>query len=433
MPAADPPSVGESSPVAKPSSIAQEEGQVERCPNCGAPSGGAYCATCGQKDQPLRQPVHRFVSDAVKEYFGIDGRLWRSLGLLLFRPGRLTREYFEGRRARYLRPLRLYLTATLTFFFLLTVLDPAGRVEQALSSQIAEADTTVAVADRLAEIEADLAEYPAALARQEALVDSLEVLQDSIVRAFRADSAAGLIDSLDVEDREEEVEDALDDYDDEVGDLERMRTSSSREREVALLEWQRRQLMGLPPDSTINPRDLALAADMVIAGSEANGFSSNLPSWVPQSRATERMAAARTAEERAAAIAEFARNAISRLPTVMFLLLPVFALLLKLIYVRRGWYYSEHLVFGLHTHAFAFLIFALTVCLFWLGGDTAWVGTVSAALTYLGLPLYFYIAQKRVYGQGWIKTAVKAWLLAWTYGFFLILGIVLAVFLAAAL
>ena len=430
MPVADPPP---SVDPEAPETPSEEQVHAAACPNCGTPLTGPYCVTCGQKDQLLRLPVYRFVNDAVKEYFGIDGRLWRSLGLLLFKPGRLTREYFEGRRARYLRPLRLYLTATLLFFFLLSVLDPAGRVESALASDISEADTTVTASARLAEIEADLAEYPAQIARQEALVDSLQILQDSLVRAFQADSAAGRIDSLAFEDREEEVEDAIEEVEDEVGDLERMRTSSSRQQDVALLGWQRDQLADLPPDSLINPRDIALAARTVIANPGDDNFELNLPDWLPQSRSVQQLRTARTAEERSVALAQFIRDVIRRLPTVMFLLLPVFALLLKLIYIRRDWYYSEHLVFGLHTHAFAFTVFALIVVLIWLGNGAAWIAILGNVLVLIVLPIYFYVAQKRVYEQGWIKTAIKAWMLGWMYSFVLILGITLALILAAAL
>ena len=90
------------------------------CANCGAALAGRYCSACGQKDQPLRQPIHRVAIDTATEVLGIDGRLWRTLGRLVL-PGRLTRDYLDGRRARYVRPLRLYLLATLLIFFLVTV------------------------------------------------------------------------------------------------------------------------------------------------------------------------------------------------------------------------------------------------------------------------------------------------------------------------
>jgi hypothetical protein len=104
---------------------------------------------------------------------------------------------------------------------------------------------------------------------------------------------------------------------------------------------------------------------------------------------------------------------VRRAPTAMFILLPVFALLLKLLYLRRDRYYVEHFVFGLHTHSFSYLV--LTVMLL-LGG---WV----EPLLMLWLVGYYYVAMKRFYGQGWFKTLVKYGLLFWTYS--IMFGLVL--------
>lgn len=87
-----------------------------RCRNCKAPIAGRFCENCGQETD-LRLPTLReFAREAAGRYVAFDGRFWRTLFALVFRPGRLTREYFAGRRRRYIRPARLYLFATLVFF-----------------------------------------------------------------------------------------------------------------------------------------------------------------------------------------------------------------------------------------------------------------------------------------------------------------------------
>ena len=123
------------------------------------------------------------------------------------------------------------------------------------------------------------------------------------------------------------------------------------------------------------------------------------------------------------------------MPTVLFLILPVFALLLKLLYVRRGWYYSEHLVFGLHTHAFAFAVFTVIAALASLGGAFKASGApgVVAVVLLVSIPLYFLIAQKRVYRQGWGRTVLKAVALGTVYQFAIYVGLAAVVLLAAAL
>jgi len=89
---------------------------VRRCRNCGAPAPGRFCAECGQETE-LRLPTLReFLREAAGRYVALDGRFWRTIAMLVFRPGRLTREYLAGRRRRYVRPARLYLFSTLVFF-----------------------------------------------------------------------------------------------------------------------------------------------------------------------------------------------------------------------------------------------------------------------------------------------------------------------------
>ena len=88
------------------------------CLNCGAPLTGAFCSVCGQRDIPPYPTTRELVVDAVTEFSGWDGRLATTLRSLVRRPGLLTLEFLEGRRARYISPLRLYLTASLIYFLL---------------------------------------------------------------------------------------------------------------------------------------------------------------------------------------------------------------------------------------------------------------------------------------------------------------------------
>ncbi len=380
----------------------------ETCDNCGHDAVGAYCAACGQQNVPLRQPAHRFLAEAIVEYFGIDGQLWTSLGVLLFRPGALTEAYFAGRRVRYLRPLRLYLSATLAFFFLLSVLDPVEQVEGLISRGIESEEVgTVPAGARVAALDSALAASP--IARREAKVDSLR-------------ARAGKLQASDAE--------ALgvpeDDLAGEVDNPEDLR-GDGISRRLRQIEWQRNQLAGLPPDSVIDAEAWDEASRLLYPEGR---LDLDMPEWAPRSRPVERLVASRTKAERAAALADFSRSALAQLPTVMFVLLPVFALLLKLIYVRRGWFYSEHLVFGLHTHAFAFVVFALIAVLLGFGGGSGAVSLLARVLAW-SIPLYFFLAQKRVYGQGWLKTGAKAVLLGGAYGLVLIAGLALAITLAA--
>lgn len=82
---------------------------------------GPYCATCGQKNEPEHRSLWQLVKDAVGPAVLLEGKLWRTLGTLLGRPGTLSQAYAEGKRSRYIRPLRLYLWVSVLFFGILTL------------------------------------------------------------------------------------------------------------------------------------------------------------------------------------------------------------------------------------------------------------------------------------------------------------------------
>lgn len=86
------------------------------CLNCGAPLSGPFCAQCGQRAVPPYPTLREYAGDAWEEMSGLDGRFARTLATLFRRPGRLTVDTLEGRRAHYIKPLRLYLSASLLYF-----------------------------------------------------------------------------------------------------------------------------------------------------------------------------------------------------------------------------------------------------------------------------------------------------------------------------
>lgn len=84
--------------------------------NCGAELRGPFCSACGQRSVAPYPTVAELVGDAWQELSGYDGRFIRTLRILLGRPGALTIDALEGRRARYISPVRLYLVASLVYF-----------------------------------------------------------------------------------------------------------------------------------------------------------------------------------------------------------------------------------------------------------------------------------------------------------------------------
>ena len=491
----DPP--GRATPATEPDAAQLAAEPATTCLNCGAVLPGRFCPDCGQRDQPLRQPAHRFVTESVSEYFGVDGRLWRSLGLLLFRPGALTVAYLDGRRTRYLRPLRLYLTATVLFFFLVSLQDPfAVETETVAMTPVAldSLQRAETLSERLEERER------AAEARQAAALTAAVSLRQLAV----GDSLQTTLDSLGAQ------ADSLD----RLGD----------------------RLASLPDDSLVAPASLpgyAVVAlrdtgSVEVMGSATQivggGFLEDIPEWAKGGLA-RRYEAAESPAERRLLDAQVQQAMLGQIPTALFLVLPVFALLLKGLYlfgagrrprhrprppagaegwrggaahvrlaawrlgrwrqrrrvrrrrlkvqrsrerrVRGAWprlrrrvaahprlrpwrvrrlrllrralrgrgspYYAEHLVFALHVHAFTFLVF---VPLLFLGAPATTTTTLAFALSValcVAIPLYFLVAQHRVYRQGWGVTLVKASALGVVYFVVLALGTLVAAGLALRL
>ena len=104
----------------------------------------------------------------------------------------------------------------------------------------------------------------------------------------------------------------------------------------------------------------------------------------------------------------------ANVPKAVFLLLPLYALLLKIVYVRRRRLYAEHFIFALHTHAFTFLVFTLTLFVPEL---------LDQLIVVVWIPLYLWLAMRRVYPQSVPRTLAKYLLLG--FGYSLLLGLVL--------
>lgn len=95
------------------------------CPDCGHPASGAYCSRCGQRTDVDPRSLRHWFREALEETLSLDGTLLRSLRALGLRPGFLTVEWREGRRASWTTPFRLYLLSSLVYFTA-SVLVPIG-------------------------------------------------------------------------------------------------------------------------------------------------------------------------------------------------------------------------------------------------------------------------------------------------------------------
>ena len=118
------------------------EQTFDHCPNCGLERDGRFCPNCGQNDKNYLRSLVSVLWEIVREAFEIDGRLSKSLRLLVTRPGALSLEFSENRRAQYMSPVRMYLFVSILFFFTLSLNTEISPMEDA---EIAEAHAEAGV------------------------------------------------------------------------------------------------------------------------------------------------------------------------------------------------------------------------------------------------------------------------------------------------
>jgi hypothetical protein len=305
--------------------------------------------------------VGAILEDVVKDELVLNAALPRTVGALLFRPGHLTEEYIRGRIVRYIPPLRLYLVSSILFFLVISfiglrALERVTTPQPAVPTNVDSARTVL----------------------QEQQADLLAVDTSGMPAAARAGVRQALSGTAA----------ALAMLDDTAADpLVRARLQRAAAGEAPLAP------------GTLQP------------WAQGIRFSSRL-GWLkaPLERKVEQLGHLPARDALITAIRDLLRFA----PHMVFLLLPVFALLLKLLYVRRGRYYAEHVVFALHLHAFFFVMFLMTLLPLW-----SWFDWIPAIWIFL----YTWLAMKRVYRQGWFRTTVKWWTLGVSYAFVLGIGL----------
>ena len=391
------------------------------CANCGVPMQGEFCHACGQSIHSVIKPVHGMLEDTLDIVFHVDGRIVHTLPPLLLRPGFLTLEYFGGRRVRYIAPFRLMFVLCLLAFFVFhleidrvaTRLPPNGRPLVSVDSRAIE------TADSPAAVRAALQEQ----------LDDLERAKESGVLPQNV--------------------------------LEQIRTGSQELRRAAnrrLVELAAAPLAGASVPAP------AAATTAVGGRTEAGATAPHKPDrsnfeqenpvqirWLPDvvnARLTAlahqiamNVKAFRQGDAAASAAARqrMISGVFSTLPPAMFVLMPVFALVLKLFYAFRRRLYMEHLIVALHSHAFLFLSLLLITLAGMLSNllqpHAAWAG-YPLGLLQAGLmawmPVYLLIMQKRIYRQGWLMTGLKFWCVGWCYLWLLAAALMIAAALGMA-
>ncbi len=322
---------------------------LARCRNCETFLGdppGKFCPACGQDTLNHPPTFWEFVHEFITHYVALEGKLWKTLAMLFFKPAELTREYRQGRKQRYISPLRLYITASFLFFFVVKIAGMGSMVDFEPWDEATKAPGAVS---------AESVET-----KRDAVSASAKKLREQVKQAASTSAGSRTADEKELNDSvEKTVESAIN-----------LAKEGSRG-----LDSKAEVNMDCGPDSKF-----------------CQSFENHLKKKYKNKTGRETL--------------EMLKNgAISNIPYAMFMLLPLFALLTKILYFRRGYYYGEHVVYALHIHAFTFfamLMFALL---------PSWLDPFVA----LAAAIYYLVALQRFFGGNWFLTLIRYGIIGMVY------------------
>jgi uncharacterized protein DUF3667 len=333
------------------------------CENCGTPLQGHWCAKCGQPAIDYRRSFRHVIADLLDEFLNWDSKFFATIALLILKPWRLTNEFLAGKRVRYANPLRLYLLASILFFF------AVNYGTKGIHFDPSKLDSK----DR-AELEADLKNTdlpPEARDRLQALLQ--ETSPSPAPSPVTNPSSPPLLVQPDQQKKE-------------YGKI--------GERPFVVFD-------------------------------EAKS-TTPFEHWI-EARAKEKMG------EHGTKMGLFISTLFSNLPYMMLCCIPLFAFVLKVLYVRRHIFYIDHLIYALHIHTF-FYTAVMLIVLATIGLNRFVPNPIAAwmiAFLWIAFVTQIFLSIRFVYRQGWFISIFK--FLFGGFAYFIVLVLALAVTFFATL
>ncbi|HZI53675.1 MAG TPA: DUF3667 domain-containing protein [Chitinophagaceae bacterium] len=326
------------------------------CLNCGTTVHGKYCHVCGQENVEPKETLFGMVKHFFYDITHFDGKFFTSLKDLLFYPGFLSAEYMKGRRMSYLNPVKMYVFTSAVFFLIFFSIRGSSNP----AFKITSGDEPLGREERdsvLQRVKEELREAPA----NYGLTQQLRLLEDT-------SKQVSFLDLLP--------------YEDDFGGIGTLGGNYKSRKEYDSIQ-------GLLP-----------------AG-EKDGWIAKL--WNKKAIDLNE----RTKHDRGSTINKVVDLALHKLPYLLFVSLPFFALILKLLYIRRKeFYYTDHGIFSVHHYILSFILLLFVFLWSKLTEITGWgIWNFLIIITVVAWPVYLYLAMRRFYRQGRIKTFIKFLLL----------------------
>lgn len=337
------------------------------CLNCGSETTGRYCSVCGQENIEPKQTVWWLIQHFFSDITHFDGKFFVTVKDLFAKPGFLSREYMLGRRASYLDPIRMYIFTSAFFFLIFFSLFDVKKLNVGN--------------DVKAEIKND-PDLRALIAQAKTSSDSLKIL-----RLYNETKNIPFV---------------------------KVHVDSSQAKSKAHTKL-------VEDYSTLAEYD---SVQKSLPASARDG-------WLKRRIETRKIVIGRRYErEGGNLIREMLDNFMHEFPKALFISLPAFALILKLLYSRRKqFYYVDHGIFSIHLYIYSFLVLLVFSVLNELKSKTGWGFIDLLIFAVMVYPfIYYFKAMRRFYGQSRGKTFLKyilLFLLSFIVQLFILVGFVL--------
>lgn len=330
----------------------------EKCLNCEHPldKSDKYCPHCSQINSTKKLHFKEMISEFFGNLFSYDSRLMLTLRVLLFNPGRISKDYIQGKRMRYANPFRFYLSVSIVFFLLNGLLNKINEFN---------GNSFENLGDSVKSKNLKTSKNP----------ENANILGED----FNSNSFV-VSDSLNINSHTKKISknDSVIYYSELQ--LDTMNRGQKFYNKVTIYNDFYKK------NKTIKPQK---ALDEI--GHEKSTFNV----WLYKKVIDFDFFITNP---------DFASDFfMSKLPIVIFLFLPIFALFVKLLYLRKNWFtYMEHLIFTFHVQSLFFVLFIIAVVF-----DFIFSTNVFSSLALLLFIFYLYKAMRRFYEQGRVKTFVK--------------------------
>ena len=320
------------------------------CKNCEKPfeSDFNFCPHCGQKSKD-ELTIGVLFYNTISNYFSFDARFFKSFIPLLIKPGYLASKFIEGKRLLYLHPAQMYLFVSVVFFFVFTIL--TRPMTEKMDNELKKTFDKPLVSDSL---------------KVKTQLDSTDI--NKILQPLKDNQK-----NIGINEAEFKALDSIikTDIKTDGNDL----TFNFNEKKVdSLLE------IGAPDNEIYKAMGL---------NDDASSFKRRFYGQMLKFYKTRDGGS-------------FLGAVIDSIPLAMFFLLPIFALLLKLFYWRRGTF-AHHLVFSFYFFSFLFMLFSIIIGINFIWDIPDWIDWLIVWSSFF----YLYFALKRFYGQGWFVSFIK--------------------------